>query len=61
MILSRLPDDERRKEMKSCRKEEKRLRGEGLYDELDSLVGPKGKVGEIQILVKKSCMNCRPA
>ncbi|XP_060082221.1 trichohyalin-like [Ylistrum balloti] len=39
----RLADDKKKEALKQKRKEEKRLRGEGMFDEMESLIGPKSK------------------
>ncbi|OWF34681.1 hypothetical protein KP79_PYT11450 [Mizuhopecten yessoensis] len=39
----RLADDKKKEEIRQKRREEKRLRGEGMYEDMESLIGPKSK------------------
>ncbi|XP_069101140.1 trichohyalin-like isoform X2 [Argopecten irradians] len=39
----KLPDDKKKEEFKQKKREEKRLRGEGMLNELEVLIGPKSK------------------
>ena len=41
--ICRMPDKEKKKEIKERKKREVKLRGEGNFQELDDLIGPRGK------------------
>lgn len=48
-FFHRLHEKERKKFIKEKEKEERKLRGQGLLQEMESLIGPKSKVGKRHI------------